>query len=75
MISRAAFRLLKICNSPNQFLMKGELCGIEFAKIQRNYWTDMANYELLAPNFSLNSTMDCQLNYNYNFLNFQNYQL
>ena len=36
---------------------------------------DMANYELLVPNFSLNSTMDRQLNYNYNFLNFQNYQL
>ena len=35
---------------------------------------DMANYELLVPNFSLNSTMDRQLNYNYNFLNFQNYQ-
>ena len=36
---------------------------------------DMANYELLIPNFSLNSIMDRQLNYNYNFLNFQNYQL
>ena len=36
---------------------------------------NMANYELLVPNFTLNSTMDRQLNSNYNFLNFQNYQL
>ena len=35
--------------------------------------SDMANYELLVPNFSLNVTMDRQLNYN--FLNFQNYKL
>ena len=35
----------------------------------------MANYELLGPNFNLNSTMKRQLNYNSNFRNFHSYQL
>ena len=47
----------------------------ELSRINPSFWSlaDMANYEVLVLNFSFNSTMDRQRNYNYQ--NFPNYEL